>query len=56
MIEVIPFASLGRFDNEWLAARYGLEGELISGWGAARLVSAGPARKHMSPRRILISG
>ena len=22
MIEVIPFASLGRFDNEWLAARY----------------------------------
>ena len=22
MIDVIPFASLGRFDNEWLAARY----------------------------------
>jgi quercetin 2,3-dioxygenase len=22
MIEVIPFASLGRFDNEWLDARY----------------------------------
>ena len=34
----------------------GLEGELISGWGAARLVSSGPARKHLSPRRILISG
>jgi phytoene dehydrogenase-like protein len=34
----------------------GLEGELISGWGAARLVSAGPARRHLLPRRILISG
>jgi phytoene dehydrogenase-like protein len=34
----------------------GLEGELISGWGVARLMSAGPARKHLSPRRILISG
>jgi phytoene dehydrogenase-like protein len=33
----------------------GLEGELISGWGVARLMSAGPARKHLSPRRILIS-
>jgi len=34
----------------------GLEGELISGWGVARLVSARPARRHLSPRRILISG
>jgi phytoene dehydrogenase-like protein len=34
----------------------GLEGELISGWGVARLVSSGPAKKHLSPRRILISG
>jgi len=34
----------------------GLEGELISGWGAARLVSAGPARRFLLPRRILISG
>jgi phytoene dehydrogenase-like protein len=34
----------------------GPEGDLISGWGAARLVSSGPARKHLSPRRILISG
>jgi phytoene dehydrogenase-like protein len=34
----------------------GLEGELISGWGAARLISSGPAKKHLSPRRILISG
>jgi phytoene dehydrogenase-like protein len=34
----------------------GLEGELISGWGVARLVSARAARKHFSPRRILISG
>ena len=34
----------------------GLEGELISGWGAARLVSAGPARRYFLPRRILISG
>jgi len=22
MIEVIPFAELGRFDNDWLSARY----------------------------------
>jgi phytoene dehydrogenase-like protein len=34
----------------------GLEGELISGWGVARLVSSGPAKRHLSPRRILISG
>ena len=34
----------------------GLEGDLISGWGVARLVSSGAARKHFSPRRILISG
>jgi phytoene dehydrogenase-like protein len=34
----------------------GLEGDLISGWGAARLVSAGPARKHLLPRRVLIGG
>lgn len=32
----------------------GLEGELISGWGVARLMSSGPARKHLSPRRILM--
>ncbi|HEY7374148.1 MAG TPA: hypothetical protein VIF57_18445 [Polyangia bacterium] len=34
----------------------GLEGELVSGWGVARLVSARPARRHLLPRRILISG
>ena len=34
----------------------GLEGELISGWGVARLMSAGPARKHLSPRRMMIGG
>jgi phytoene dehydrogenase-like protein len=34
----------------------GLEGDLISGWGCARLVSSGPARKHLSPRRMLIGG
>jgi hypothetical protein len=34
----------------------GLEGDLISGWGVARLMSAGPARKHLSPRRILMGG
>jgi phytoene dehydrogenase-like protein len=32
----------------------GIEGDLISGWGVARLVSSGPARKHLSPRRMLI--
>ena len=34
----------------------GLEGDLISGWGCARLVSSGPARKHLLPRRMLIGG
>jgi phytoene dehydrogenase-like protein len=34
----------------------GLEGDLISGWGCARLVSSGPARKHLLPRRVLIGG
>jgi phytoene dehydrogenase-like protein len=34
----------------------GMEGELISGWGVARLMSAGPARKSMSPRRMFIGG
>ncbi len=33
----------------------GLEGDLISGWGVARLMSSGSARKHLSRRRILIS-
>ena len=33
-----------------------LEGDLISGWGCARLVSSGPARKHLLPRRVLIGG
>jgi phytoene dehydrogenase-like protein len=34
----------------------GAEGELLSGWGVARLVSAGAGRRAFSPRRILISG
>ena len=34
----------------------GLEGDLISGWGVARLMSAGPARKILSPRRMMIGG
>jgi phytoene dehydrogenase-like protein len=34
----------------------GLEGDLVSGWGAARLVSARPARRHLLPRRMLIGG
>jgi phytoene dehydrogenase-like protein len=34
----------------------GAEGELLSGWGVARLVSTGAGRRTFSPRRILISG
>ncbi|HXU00001.1 MAG TPA: hypothetical protein VN903_03365 [Polyangia bacterium] len=34
----------------------GLEGDLISGWGAARLFSSGPARRPFSPRRLLLGG
>ena len=34
----------------------GLEGALISGWGVARLFGSGPARKHLSPRRMQIGG
>jgi phytoene dehydrogenase-like protein len=60
-IDVVGLPHATAVKNLYLVGRenlpgLGLEGELISGWGVARLVSSGPARKHLSPRRILISG
>jgi phytoene dehydrogenase-like protein len=60
-LDVVGTAHATAVKNLYLVGRenlpgLGLEGELISGWGVARLVSSGPARKHLSPRRILISG
>jgi hypothetical protein len=34
----------------------GLEGELVSGWGAARLVSGGHPRRTPPTRRVLLGG
>ena len=39
MIEVIPFATLGRFDNDWLAARYHFS---FAGYHDPRRTGVGP--------------
>jgi phytoene dehydrogenase-like protein len=60
-LEVVGLPHATAVKNLYLVGRenlpgLGLEGDLISGWGCARLVSAGPARKHLLPRRVLIGG
>jgi phytoene dehydrogenase-like protein len=61
VLDVVGLPHATAVKNLYLVSRenlpgLGLEGELISGWGVARLVSAGPARKNLSPRRLLIGG
>ena len=56
-IDVIGLPHATGVKNLFLVSRenlpgLGLEGDLISGWGVARLMSG--AKKHMSPRRMLI--
>jgi phytoene dehydrogenase-like protein len=60
-LDIVGAAHATAIKNLYLVGRenlpgLGLEGDLISGWGCARLVSSGPARKHLSPRRMLIGG
>jgi phytoene dehydrogenase-like protein len=56
-IDVIGMPHATGVKNLFLVSRenlpgLGLEGDLISGWGVARLMSG--AKKHLSPRRMLI--
>jgi phytoene dehydrogenase-like protein len=56
-IDVIGLPHATGVKNLFLVSRenlpgLGLEGDLISGWGVARLMSG--AKKHLSPRRMLI--
>jgi hypothetical protein len=56
-IDVIGVPHATGVKNLFLVSRenlpgLGLEGDLISGWGVARLMSG--AKKHLSPRRMLI--
>jgi phytoene dehydrogenase-like protein len=60
-LDIIGAAHATAIKNLYMVGRenlpgLGLEGDFISGWGCARLVSSGPARKHLSPRRMLIGG
>jgi hypothetical protein len=58
-LDVIGLSHAVGVKNLYLAARenlpgLGLEGELTAGWGAARLVSGGQARRNTPQRRMLL--